>query len=88
MIAGTRPPAILDRASFAELLGVTPETVSRKVSESRHRTAAGLPLRPKDYPLPDGHVGGSPWWYRATVEAWQEGRPGKGAGAGRPRKSA
>jgi hypothetical protein len=81
-------PAIMDRHAFATLIGVAPETVSRKVSESRQRTAAGLPLRAKDYPLPDGHIGGSPWWYRETVAAWRKARPGKGAGAGRPRKSA
>ncbi len=30
-------------------------------------------------PAPDGRLGATPWWYRSTVTAWAETRPGQGA---------
>jgi predicted DNA-binding transcriptional regulator AlpA len=65
----------LDRASVAAILGVDPATITRYVNRG-------------DMPEPDGHLARSPWWWSSTIDAWQPTRPGKGAGAGRPRKVA
>lgn len=37
-------------------------------------------------PEPDVTVGAARGWLRETIEEWNSSRPGKGAGAGRPRK--
>lgn len=37
-------------------------------------------------PAPDGRLGVTPWWWPATIRAWQKARPGRGVGGGRPRK--
>lgn len=41
------------------------------------------------YKLPEADVtvGRSRGWKQETIEAWNAARPGKGAGAGRPRKN-
>lgn len=30
-------------------------------------------------PAPDGRSFGHPWWWPATIQAWEEQRPGRGA---------
>lgn len=56
----------LDRQAFAAKAGVDPDSISRGV-------------RLGTYPAPDGHLGGRPWWWESTVDAWEPPR------AGRPR---
>lgn len=53
--------AILGVDSVALITGVTRETWRTYVS----RGAA---------PRPEGHVGGSPWWTRHTIERWVDSR--------------
>jgi len=65
----------LDRSAVAGLIGVTPDTLSA------YRSRGYLPE-------PDVMLGRSPGWLPATIERWIAARPGKGAGAGRPRKDA
>ena len=37
-------------------------------------------------PEPDGHLGRTPWWYRATIAHWLQVRPLRGQrGRGRPK---
>lgn len=48
------------------------------VSWIRETTRAGRMV------APDMRLGGSPAWYRCTVEESIERRPGRGAGGGRP----
>lgn len=62
---------VLDIAGVAEVLGVSPGTVRGY----RHRGYL---------PDEDGVAGGSPWWYRGTITAWDARRPGRGSGAGGP----
>jgi hypothetical protein len=82
-------------------MGVSVRQVRKKLSESRARAAAGLPLRPRDIPLPaqvtrrkvwNGHhdvTATSPQWREAAVAAWMAQRPGQGAkGVPRPRRAA
>ena len=67
---------LLDRlttAEVAELCGWQPRTVTQNVWRGR-------------MPAASGHFGRTPWWDRAVIVAWQEQRPGRGAGGGRPRK--
>ena len=87
MIAGTRPPAVLDRAAVATRLGVEPESVTQYLYRTRQRLTENRPLRIWDMPLPDGYIGQSPWWYESTIAAWLASRPGQGVGGGRPRKT-
>lgn len=37
-------------------------------------------------PEPDATVGKARGWLQETIDQWNANRPGKGAGAGRPRK--
>ncbi|MEU4670500.1 hypothetical protein AB0F91_21560 [Amycolatopsis sp. NPDC023774] len=56
----------------------------RVVSTWRKRYAADHP-----FPEPDVMVGRTPGWARSRrpeIEIWERGRPGRGAGGGRPRK--
>lgn len=62
---------ILDMRGVAEVLGVSPGTV-------RGYRARGY------LPDEDGVAGGSPWWHRATIEAWVKRRPGSGSRTGGP----
>ena len=64
---------ILDRAALAARLGIHPDSITRYLAR-------------RWVPAPDGHAGRSPWWYKATIDAWEPTRPGQGAGGGRPRK--
>jgi hypothetical protein len=77
-------PVILDRTDVAVLLGVHPTTVTRYVTRTRERMQAGKELGPSDIPLPDGHAGQGPWWWRSTIADWMVQRPGR---TGRPRKA-
>lgn len=69
------PDTLLDVAGVARLLGVSEATV-------RAYRSRGL------LPEPCGHLMGSPWWTRPVITRWQQTRPGRGAGGGRPRKQA
>lgn len=63
---------ILDRAAVAGYLGVTVGTLAVYRSRDYQDT----------FPEPDGKVAQSPWWYRDTIDTWNNTRPGK---IGRPR---
>ena len=63
----------MDLRALAERLGVTLATIYQ------YRRRGALPE-------PDLMVGRSPAWHPATIEQWISTRPGRGAGAGRPRK--
>ncbi len=71
-------PEQLDTKGVAELLGVSPTTVTRYRAADRAKYG---------FPEPDGHIGGRPWWWSTAIEKWEKSRPGMGAGAGRPRKT-
>ena len=66
-------PVILDRAALAARLGIHPDSVTREVHRSQ-------------IPRPAGRIGHLPYWYEDDLAAWEKTRPGRGAGAGRPRK--
>ena len=66
---------LVDTSGAAEVLGVAPESVTR------YRARGG-------FPDPIRVFGGAPVWTRAQIEDYQASRPGRGAGGGRPRKSA
>lgn len=68
----------LDTAAVADRLQVTPSTVRRYMMADRARYG---------FPDPDGRLGRSPWWWSTTIDKWVKGRPGQGAGAGRPKKA-
>ena len=74
---GDAAPAIimLTVADVAARLGVQ----RRTVEAYRHHPQYG-------FPEPDGRLGRTPWWWPATIDTWQKGRPGQGRGGGRPRK--
>lgn len=58
-------PKPMSRADVAKEIGVTPDTISAYLRD-------GL------IPVPDGHVGKSPWWWPETIREWRESRPGRG----------
>lgn len=64
----------LDTAQVAAMAKVTPATIRS------YRSRGYLPE-------PDAQLGQSPGWAPETIAAWLAARPGKGAGAGRPRKA-
>lgn len=74
------PREQLDKQAVADRLGVSRETITKYVTPER--------IARYGFPEPDGRIGGSPWWWSTSIDAWQANRPGKGAGAGRPRKDA
>ncbi len=57
----------LDRKGLATFFGVYPDTITKW--RTRHPT----------FPRPDGHIGGSAWWWRSTVARWDSTRVKKGA---------
>ncbi len=70
---------LLSTRDIAEERGIEKASVARGLAESRRRLRAGLPLRPRDLPVPDDAdaVYGYPRWRRtAELEAWL-GRPGQ-----------
>lgn len=64
---------VIDSRGVAKMLGIAVGSVARY----RNRG---------DLPEPDLMLGRSPGWYRTTIEAWQQTRPGRGSGGGRPRR--
>lgn len=65
------PVGIMDRKTVAAMIGIAPESLSRYLVRG-------------DGPVPDGYIGGSPWWQEITVVTWLEQRPGR---TGRPPRS-
>lgn len=55
----------LTRAEVAELVGISPDTWSAYVTREQA-------------PVPDGHLGRTPWWWSTTIERWQAKRKGPG----------
>jgi len=86
-IRQNRPMAgYLSTSDVATLLGVQSSTVRFLRAESRpgHRYAAD------PFPEPDLVIARSPAWSEdraGEILAWNERRPGQGAGGGRPRKN-
>jgi hypothetical protein len=79
-------PPVLDRAAVGQILGVSPETVSKYLIGSRK----GGRYVDHPFPEPDGRIGRAPYWSpdrKEEIIAWGDGRPGQGAGGGRRRKS-
>lgn len=61
------PDTQLDRFAAAERLDILPGTLDKYRS------------RPKmNFPEPDGHTGRSPWWFAATIDAFDATRRGVG----------
>lgn len=81
--AATQP--VLDTEAVAAILGVRRQLVTQWLSDSR----PGRRYADHPFPTPDGRLGGrAPWWKperRDEFTAWMTGRPGRGAGGGRPR---
>jgi hypothetical protein len=58
----------LDTRGVAAHLGLKPKTITRyNAADFRERYG---------FPEPDGHLGGRPWWWDTTIDAWE--RPGRG----------
>ena len=76
---------LLDLSGIAALLGLALSTVRNyhQISERRRREGT---IRPGDFPEPAQRFGRSPAWELSVIRAWQDARPGQGAGGGRPRK--
>ena len=70
--------APLDTAAVAAMVGVTAATIRLYLKRTRRRIADDLPVRPRDFPLPDVQVARSPAWREATIRAWLAERPGRG----------
>lgn len=75
----------MDLKAIADRLGITVGSARTYHGRAEQNRRAGTPKR-KDLPPPDGRVGHSPIWEPATIEAWIARRPGRGYGAGRPRR--
>lgn len=72
----------VDMVEIADWFGIT----HRAVANWRTRYADTHP-----FPEPDVIIGRTPGWSRerkSEIEAWAAGRPGQGAGGGRPSKPA
>lgn len=78
-------PGQLDIADVAARTGLAVSTVRAYHAEATQRRREGT-SRPGDLPAPDQVIGASPAWLVATIDQWVANRPGRGAGAGRPRK--
>ncbi|KAB2344864.1 hypothetical protein [Actinomadura rudentiformis] len=76
--------ALISIAVWAHLQGVKPETVRSNRVRSEARRKAGTP-QAGDMPPSDRMVSKAPMWRMASYRAWLTSRPGKGAGAGRPK---
>lgn len=64
---------MLDLKAVADMIGVSYATVRRYRSQD------------PTFPDPDIVLGQTPGWLPDTITAWQDARPGKGVGGGRPR---
>lgn len=56
----------LTNEDAAALAGISPGTWRNYVARGRA-------------PQPDGRLGRTPWWHRATIDTWVAARPGQGA---------
>lgn len=75
----------LDRADLGAWFGVSGDAV-RKWQE--RYAAEGAPYRA--FPAPDVILGGTPGWSprrEPEIRGWYAGKPGRGAGGGRPTKN-
>jgi hypothetical protein len=70
---------------WARLQGVALATVYRNNTLAGQRRKVRA-VKPGDMPEPARHIGQTPVWPMDAYRAWQASRPGKGAGAGRPRR--
>lgn len=76
----------LTLADLAELLGVKTETISFYRAHSK----PGRRYADHPFPTEDRLFGRSPVWAasrRDEIKAWDAGRPGQGAGGGRPTRA-
>lgn len=75
---------ILDIKALAEHLGLGVASVrTYNGTANMHRRKAAETgdksyIRPGDLPEPDGYAGQAPYWFEATINKWQETRPGQG----------
>lgn len=68
---------VMGLREVAEILDVTPATVTQYRSDSR----PGFRYGDHPFPAPDGFFGKSPWWVRdrrQEIEHWSDDRPGRG----------
>lgn len=65
----------LDIAGIAERIGVKPSSVQTYHKRAGRNRRDGQ-SKPWDLPEPDARFGGAPVWKVATVEAWEDTRPG------------
>jgi len=73
-----RPPAGTDQLTWAEVA----EMARLPVQTLRTYRLRGA------LPEPDGYLGRTPWWYRATIAHWLQVRPLRGQrGRGRPKST-
>lgn len=70
----------LTTADIAGGMGVSRGTLLGYLRRTRARIAAGEPVRPYDFPLPDARLGSTQGWRPETVEAWLAARPKRGGG--------
>ena len=78
--------AVISIKAWSQMQGVAVATVHRNRVKAAERREAGTPKR-GDMPPEDGKLGSSPYWLMSTYRAWEASRPGRGAGAGRPKGS-
>lgn len=77
-LAARLPEDAIDTAGVAEILEVSAESVRRYLYSARTTPKGDA----TDLPLPAAHLGRSPIWSAAVIEAWAAGRPGHGHGTG------
>lgn len=71
--------------AIAARIGVSPESARQYHTKAQQNRRRGTP-KFGDLPPPDARLGNTPVWDEAAIEAWVARRPGKGYGAGRPKK--
>jgi hypothetical protein len=81
MTGGEISGKFLTLPEIANRQGWSLKTARNRQHEANQRRRSG-DSRPGDLPEPDHHVGRTPVWLEATIEAWEKGRPGRGAGGG------
>lgn len=68
---------VLGLREVADILDVTPATITQYRSDSR----PGKRYAKHPFPAPSGHFGRSPWWAQERsqeIEEWADARPGTG----------